>query len=224
MRKVLMALASVVGLGAATSASAATVVLNFGVNEFACTGVDGGAVDRACTTNGQFIGGDYGSTAELAVGYDRSEGSGSATSLLFSTGNGGRAYEFPPGDEPSLIFFTPQAGYEVSFGDFTWSKTSATTSARFHFEVVDENDNLLFSAGNSASTHVVNTAYFAGPLTFRFTNGGQGSVAIDRVAVNVRAVSSTPTGGVPEPASWAMMILGFGAAGSLVRRRRAAAA
>ncbi|WP_337187609.1 PEPxxWA-CTERM sorting domain-containing protein [Phenylobacterium sp.] len=29
-----------------------------------------------------------------------------------------------------------------------------------------------------------------------------------------------PVGGVPEPSTWAMMILGFGAAGSLLRRRR----
>ncbi|PZQ58473.1 MAG: hypothetical protein DI570_17805 [Phenylobacterium zucineum] len=31
-------------------------------------------------------------------------------------------------------------------------------------------------------------------------------------------------GGVPEPATWAMMILGFGATGAMVRRRRAALA
>ena len=29
-----------------------------------------------------------------------------------------------------------------------------------------------------------------------------------------------PNGGVPEPASWALMILGFGAAGAALRRRR----
>lgn len=29
-----------------------------------------------------------------------------------------------------------------------------------------------------------------------------------------------PTGGVPEPATWALMILGFGAAGAAIRRRR----
>lgn len=34
---------------------------------------------------------------------------------------------------------------------------------------------------------------------------------------------STP-GGVPEPATWSMMILGFGAAGSLLRRRRSVVA
>lgn len=229
MRRVLLMLASVAGLGAATTANAAAVILNFATNEMACTGVDGGAVDRACTTNGQFIGADYGSTAELSVGYDRSESSGSATSLLFSTGNGGRAYEFPSGDEPSLIFFTPEAGFEVSFSNFTWSKTSATTSARFLFEVVDENGTLLFSAGNAMATYAVNTAYFSGPLTFRFNNGGQGSVAIDRIALDVKAAAAPPPPpppmpGVPEPATWAMMILGFGAAGGMLRARRRVAA
>jgi hypothetical protein len=29
---------------------------------------------------------------------------------------------------------------------------------------------------------------------------------------------------VPEPATWAMMIIGFGAAGSMIRRRRAVVA
>jgi len=33
----------------------------------------------------------------------------------------------------------------------------------------------------------------------------------------------TPPGGVPEPASWALMILGFGAVGASLRRRRMAA-
>ena len=34
----------------------------------------------------------------------------------------------------------------------------------------------------------------------------------------------TPGGVVPEPATWAMMIIGFGAAGSMIRRRKALAA
>jgi hypothetical protein len=35
------------------------------------------------------------------------------------------------------------------------------------------------------------------------------------------AVLYTPNGAVPEPATWAMMLLGFGAAGFAIRRRRA---
>jgi hypothetical protein len=37
---------------------------------------------------------------------------------------------------------------------------------------------------------------------------------------NVR-MASAPLGGVPEPGAWALMILGFGAAGARLRRRRA---
>ena len=52
----------------------------------------------------------------------------------------------------------------------------------------------------------------------RFTGitlaSGQNSFEVDNLAV----------GGVPEPTSWAMMIIGFGAAGSVIRRRRTAAA
>jgi hypothetical protein len=38
------------------------------------------------------------------------------------------------------------------------------------------------------------------------------------------AISRIPTGGVPEPASWALVILGFGLAGATMRRRRTAIA
>ncbi|WP_293475003.1 PEPxxWA-CTERM sorting domain-containing protein [Phenylobacterium sp.] len=137
----------------------------------------------------------------------------------------GRAYEFPAGEEPSLIFFTPLSGYEVSFSDFSWTKGAATSSARFYFEVVDTAGNQLFRAGNSIATYTVDTAYFTGPLTFRFSNGGQGGVAIDRIALDVRAVQvQPPPGGVPEPGTWALMILGFGGAGATPRRRRIALA
>jgi hypothetical protein len=34
-------------------------------------------------------------------------------------------------------------------------------------------------------------------------------------------VYSAPDGAVPEPATWALMIIGFGAAGSTIRRRKA---
>ncbi|HEX7947292.1 MAG TPA: PEPxxWA-CTERM sorting domain-containing protein, partial [Phenylobacterium sp.] len=36
----------------------------------------------------------------------------------------------------------------------------------------------------------------------------------------LRFVSIDTTGGVPEPATWAMMILGFGGIGAVLRRRR----
>lgn len=42
-----------------------------------------------------------------------------------------------------------------------------------------------------------------------------------RTAGHASIAFGAPTGGVPEPASWALMLLGFGGAGGLLRRRRA---
>jgi hypothetical protein len=40
-----------------------------------------------------------------------------------------------------------------------------------------------------------------------------------RTAGNASILFDAPSGGVPEPASWALMIMGFGASGALLRRR-----
>ncbi|MBI1200265.1 MAG: PEP-CTERM sorting domain-containing protein [Phenylobacterium sp.] len=52
---------------------------------------------------------------------------------------------------------------------------------------------------------------FPGVLVFQ---GGPDKVVVTKVGESPGAV-----GGVPEPATWALMILGFGAAGSMLRRR-----
>lgn len=48
--------------------------------------------------------------------------------------------------------------------------------------------------------------------------GGDGGFELDNVALN------EGTGAIPEPATWAMMLMGFGAMGALIRRRTAVAA
>ncbi len=50
-----------------------------------------------------------------------------------------------------------------------------------------------------------------------FNSATEAYYELDDVAV----IDITPTGGVPEPASWALMIVGFGAAGAMIRRRKA---
>ena len=42
----------------------------------------------------------------------------------------------------------------------------------------------------------------------------------DTPAHQAFAVGWPPEGGVPEPATWGLMIMGFGAAGAMLRRRR----
>ncbi|QHL90247.1 PEPxxWA-CTERM sorting domain-containing protein [Sphingomonas changnyeongensis] len=64
-------------------------------------------------------------------------------------------------------------------------------------------------------------ATVTGPSTFQFTFNSFGIPAKDFV---VDRVFFAPTDAVPEPASWAMMITGFGLAGMGLRRRAATAA
>jgi PEP-CTERM motif len=93
--------------------------------------------------------------------------------------------------------------YEVLFGGV--SLFSATNAADFDFTT--------FSTSAVAST--ASTA-----LTFTFRN--------DPSFFNLDNISVTPirrvTGAVPEPATWAMMLIGFGGMGVSLRRRRATTA
>ncbi|MEK7511169.1 MAG: PEPxxWA-CTERM sorting domain-containing protein [Patescibacteria group bacterium] len=58
----------------------------------------------------------------------------------------------------------------------------------------------------------------SGSLTFY---DGLGNSAFDFVGRVTQASSVVQGGAVPEPATWALMILGFGSAGAMLRRRRA---
>jgi len=53
---------------------------------------------------------------------------------------------------------------------------------------------------------------------------GAGYFVLDNVSLQVGEAVVDPVGGIPEPASWALMILGFGGAGAMLRRRLPAVA
>jgi hypothetical protein len=56
-------------------------------------------------------------------------------------------------------------------------------------------------------------------------SGGVSNLALDNVRLNhTGPVIVDPVGGVPEPAAWAMMLMGFGGIGALIRRRKLQAA
>ncbi|WP_374577466.1 PEPxxWA-CTERM sorting domain-containing protein [Phenylobacterium sp.] len=73
-------------------------------------------------------------------------------------------------------------------------------------------------------SHTVNLAAVLGtPDAFVGFTSGTGAAAANHDIVNweFRSTYSPITGGVPEPATWAMMIVGFGMVGGLARRRGA---
>lgn len=64
---------------------------------------------------------------------------------------------------------------------------------------------------NNAPNPAIHEAFFEIP-EFQWIN-------YDDLNIGVRVYDDTVTAGVPEPAAWTLMILGFGAAGAALRRR-----
>ena len=86
--------------------------------------------------------------------------------------------------------------------------------------------NALFVAQPQTTSH-----YLTGTTGFQFgatsrVSGGTGLFGTQTTNQTMLAVEGAiePTPGVPEPASWALLISGFGLTGTALRRRRAAAA
>ncbi|WP_293906757.1 PEPxxWA-CTERM sorting domain-containing protein [Phenylobacterium sp.] len=143
------------------------------------------------------------------------------------------------GSEPSL-----SSNHFVAFGDGNTSglnalsQTFATVvgqmySLTFNAGAFGGGTNLLnVSAGGVSNSYTVtannNADTTFGSYGFSFVGTGADKVtfAVTTVADNTDAildnvsVTGPAVAGVPEPASWAMMILGFGSAGVVLRRRR----
>lgn len=109
-----------------------------------------------------------------------------------------------------------------SAGGSTTTGTDGTT------ELFDGGATIAFqSSGSGSSNQVVNSYLnFAGTSfsfdtvqsNFTITDLGDASLSVDYPLL--RYVLVNPVAPVPEPATWALMIVGFGAVGSSMRRRR----
>jgi hypothetical protein len=221
MKAVRLAILGLAAAGSiATSANAATPInLTFDTSPTTCQSASG--VKRACTFNGDLIAKDYGSTAEVAVSYKRDVGftTFDQDHLLYIVENAG-TYS---GLGTNQVIFTPISGFEISLESFR-ARRLFTGIGDYSFSLRDSIGNTIYSlntmlpSNGAEQTFVVGSNWFFGPLTFVVGNAPQ-SPLIDNLMLNVRAAAGPPTGAIPEPASWAMMIIGFGLVGSAARRR-----
>lgn len=91
-------------------------------------------------------------------------------------------------------------------------------------DLLDAN-NLFVAQPQSTSHYLTGTAGFLFGATSRVSGGTGlfGTQSTNQTMLAVEGAIEPPVAGVPEPASWAMLISGFGLVGTVLRRRRHAA-
>lgn len=219
--------AAVLGLAVGAAAGANASVLTF--DGPICNG------GSACS-DGATIDQIYGDTAAVDVQYNRDITNGS-----FTTGAMGSELRWWDTDYNDLvnvawggrndavgtpmIFLRPLAGFSVTLNGFDLGAFFRAERGS-QITLVDGQGATLYSSGPI----LVGTGDMHNHFNFNITSangigvqwGPSGlNVGIDNVSFDASAL---PDSSAPEPATWAMLILGFGATGSLIRRRRAPAA
>lgn len=123
--------------------------------------------------------------------------------------------------------------YQLNFTLAGFNPATAQFAGRFAADnLVTEirlNGNLLAASGGDFrgwTDFAATSGFVAGNnvLQFVVTNEGQAEGNPSGLRVEFLSSNVAPAGGVPEPASWAMMIAGFGLVGAAMRRRAPAAA
>jgi hypothetical protein len=121
------------------------------------------------------------------------------------------------GSDPIAVKFnfTSPVGSGTVNGD-TWGVTGQFEHGVVHW---DGPININFGAAGTMNIALNNATFYEEPDCWRDCNNNYKALIKGTFTLN------GPAGGaVPEPASWAMMITGFGLAGATLRRRRTAAA
>lgn len=187
----------------------------------ACTGTAGGLVDRLCN-NTNFIGRDFGTTTSLASLFSvETDGAWLRFGTLAGSGE-----LVNSNDVTTFLTLTPDAGFEVRMVGFTERRRTATGGLIPTYDLVDlgSGDVIWNRATGSFSGSrdvVVNSSWASDGLRFSWSNEGSGSLGVRALAFELRAVGSgePPVTAIPEPASWAMLLAGFGMTGLIARRR-----
>lgn len=199
------------GLGSAGAANAA--ILTFDAAD-ACVG--------GCI-NSSFISQTYGDTALVDVAFDGDVDNAGLESMRFWAGGYsdligvafvGLAF---PSPKPAGVRLIPISGYQITLNSFDLGSFGGARTTQLTLRGGD--GSLISSTGFFLSNGATRNSFTPG-LTradgFRIEFGPDNfNVGIDNINYTV-----SPIGVVPEPATWAMLILGFGAVVGMMRRHR----
>ena len=171
-----------------------------------------GSTDRALGSLGS------GSITSTVFGFLFTNGLG-ATINAFDIGYTGEQWRLGNSTDDGLVFEYSTDASSLTSG--TWTAVSALDFLPAVLTGTQGalNGNLAANQRSLAATisglSIASGANFAFRWTDLNSTGNDHGLAIDNVSITSRLAA----GAVPEPATWAMMLLGFGAIGTMLRKR-----
>ena len=195
-------------LGGGATVSGGTLNLD-GANDFAMLG--GKALDLTAAHSVYLRYSATGQNKELAEMV--SQGFSGQPGFYIGTGGGRQEIRLTDYRRDSIGVVLPQDG---TFHDLLYTTGNGTSLYIDGTLVFSAAEN--FTAGNNAGFDTLFGNQFGNQFNEYFAGRIDRALFFDGVATYAEAIGSVP-GGVPEPATWAMMIGGFGVVGGAVRRR-----
>lgn len=151
-----------------------------------------------------------------------------ATNYYFSTGDdtstvagGFLSVNFlSTGTQPTLFSSSPDYTYHQVMGD----PGDGSFTLELDYEIANQDGTFSDSAFSLSRQDLFSTTDVAGVLLPNFTDGGTFYFsATGPDATSTGSIIFSALGAVPESSTWAMLVMGFGATGAALRRRRPAA-